>query len=57
MLVVRSAERKVRWMEVGEYLRRESDGGKKVVKEILFAGEAFDELSVRRWRERMLAEK
>ena len=57
LLVVRNSEgevrwMEVRWMEVREYLRRESDGGKKAVKQIIFAGERFDVMSVRRWRER-----
>ena len=40
------------------YLReRKSDNGKKAVKQIVFTGERFDVMSVRRWRERMLSEK
>lgn len=54
LLVVRNSEGEVRWMEVREYLKRESDGGKKAVKQIVFAGERFDVMSVRRWRDRAL---
>jgi hypothetical protein len=38
-------------MEIRDYLKRESDDGKKPVKQILFAGERFDVMSVRRWRD------
>lgn len=55
MLVIRNSEGEIRWMEVSEWLRRESDGGRKQVKQIVFEGERFDVLSVRRWRDRLLA--
>ena len=45
----------VRWMEVGDYLKREGDSGKKPVRQIVFAGERLDATSVRRWRDRALA--
>jgi uncharacterized protein DUF4365 len=51
LLVIRSSEGEVRWMEVRDYLKRESDNGKKAVKQIVFTGERFDVMSVRRWRE------
>lgn len=54
LLVIRNSEGEVRWMEVREWLRRESDKGKKPVKQIVFVGERFDVMSVRRWRERVL---
>jgi hypothetical protein len=54
MLVIRNSEGEVRWMEIRELLRRESDGGKKSVKRIAFTGQRFDVMSVRRWRERVL---
>ena len=44
----------VRWMEVSSYLRRESDGGRKAVRQIVFEGERLDLSSVRRWRDRVL---
>jgi hypothetical protein len=40
-------------MEIRDYLKRESAGG-KTVKQIVFAGERFDVMSVRRWREKVL---
>ena len=41
-------------MEIREYLKRASDNGKKPVTQIVFGGERFDVMSVRRWRERVL---
>lgn len=55
LLVIRNSEGEVRWMEVRDWLKRESHNGKKPVKQIVFAGERFDVMSVRRWRERVLA--
>lgn len=45
----------VRWMEIGELLRNESDNGKKPVKQIVFKGERLDAQSVRGWRDRALS--
>jgi hypothetical protein len=36
------------------WLKRASDNGKKPVKQIVFDGERFDVMSVRRWRDRVL---
>lgn len=57
LLVIRDSEGEVRWMEVRDWLKRASDKGKKPVKQIVFKGERFDVMSVRRWRERVLQEK
>jgi len=54
LLVIQNSEGEVRWMEVCDYLKRESDDGKKAVKQIVFAGERFDVMSVRRWRDKAL---
>ncbi|MCE9609027.1 MAG: TIR domain-containing protein [Chthoniobacter sp.] len=54
LLVIRNSEGEVRWMEIRDWLKRESDNGKKPVKQIVFEGERFDVMSVRRWRERIL---
>jgi Domain of unknown function (DUF4365) len=54
LLVIRNSEDEVRWMEVRDLLKRESEGGRKTVREIRFEGERFDVMSVRRWRERVL---
>ncbi len=40
-------------MDVGEYLKRESRGGKKV-KQVVFKGEALTALSLRQMRERFM---
>ena len=54
LLVLRNSEGEVRWMDVQDYLKRVSDNGKKPVKQIVFAGERFDVMSVRGWRDRAL---
>lgn len=54
LLVIRNSEGEVRWMEIRDWLKRESDNGKKPVKQIVFKGERFDVMSVRRWRDRVL---
>ena len=54
LLVVRNSEGEVRWMEVRDWLKRASNNGKKPVKQIVFEGERFDVMSVRRWRGRVL---
>ena len=48
------SEGEVRWMEVRDYLKHASDNGKKPVRQIVFAGERFDVMSVRGWRDRAL---
>lgn len=45
----------VRWMEISSYLKRESQNGKKRVKQIEFNGERLDMTSVRRWRDKALS--
>jgi small GTP-binding protein len=56
LLVFRNSEGEVRWMDIRVGLRRASDNGKQPVKQIVFAGERFDVMSVRRWREMVLRE-
>jgi hypothetical protein len=56
MLVIRTSEGGVRWMEVRDWLDRASGKGKKPVKQIVFAGERFDVMRVRRWWERELGQ-
>jgi hypothetical protein len=43
-------------MEVGDWLKHESDDGKKPVRQIVFEGERLDVMSVRRWRDRTLSQ-
>jgi len=54
MLVIRTSDGKIRWMDVSEYLGRESEGGKMVVKQIVFEGEALTAASLLRMREKIL---
>ncbi|MBZ5571676.1 MAG: TIR domain-containing protein [Acidobacteriia bacterium] len=56
MLVIRTSEGEVRWMEVREYLRDVSNNGRKPVKQIVFKGTRFDVMSVRRWRDTALGQ-
>ena len=55
LLVIRNAEGELRWMEVRDWLKQESDNGMKTVKQIVFEGERFDVMSVRRRREKVLS--
>ncbi len=54
LLIIRNSEGEIRWMEVRDWLKRESDNGKKSVRQIVFEGERLDVMSVRGWRERAL---
>jgi hypothetical protein len=54
---MRDAAGEVRCMEMRDWLKRASDNGRKPVKQIVFEGERFDVMSVRRWRERVLGGK
>lgn len=54
LLVIRNSEGQVRWMEVRDWLKRASDGGKIPVGQVVFEGERFDVMSVRRWRDKAL---
>jgi WD40 repeat protein len=57
MLVIRTSDGVIRWMDVSAYLKRASNDGKKVVKQIVFEGERFEVMSVGRWRDSVLGEK
>ena len=56
LLVIRKADGEVRWMEVRDWLKRATSNGETPVKQIPFEGERFDVMSVRRWRDKVLAE-
>ncbi len=56
LLVIRTSDGRVRWMEVRDWLKRATDGGKKRVRQIVFEGKRLDVMSVRRWRGRALAQ-
>jgi hypothetical protein len=53
MLVIRTSDGTIRWMDVSGYLKRESRGGKRVTQ-IVFEGEPLTALSLRRIRDEML---
>ncbi len=53
MLVIRSSDGKIRWMNITEYLERHGAGTKQVV----FEGEAFTAPNVALMRNRMLGEE
>jgi small GTP-binding protein len=57
LLLIRSSEGQVRWMEVRDWLRQASDNGKKRVQQIVFTGERFDVMSVRGWRDTWLGKE
>jgi small GTP-binding protein len=54
MLVIRNSKGEVHWMEISKWMKNATDSGGKLVKSIVFDGERFDVMSVRRWRERLL---
>lgn len=56
MLVIRNSKGEIRWMEVRDWLKNATDSGKKQVRQIVFEGERFDVMSVRRWRDRALGQ-
>ncbi len=53
MLVIRTSDGGIRRMDVSAYLKRKSAGG-KTVRQIVFASERLDVMSVRRWRDLVL---
>ena len=54
MLVIRTVDGEIRWMDVSAYLKRESAGG-ETVRQIVFEGGRFDAVSVQNWRKKVLA--
>jgi hypothetical protein len=56
MLVVRTSDGRIRWMDVRAYLRREHDAGREV-KQIVFHGEPFTATAVRAVRDKILGKK
>ena len=57
LLVIRDSEGEVRWMEVRDWLKEATDNGRKPVKQIVFEGERFDVMTVRRWRDKLLGDQ
>jgi len=54
MLVIRTSDGTIRWMDVSDYLKRKSEGRKKAVKQVVFEGEPFTALSVLKWRDKLI---
>jgi Domain of unknown function (DUF4365) len=54
MLVIRSSKGEIRWMEVRNWLKHATGNGQAPPKQVVFHGERFDVMSVRRWRDRVL---
>jgi WD40 repeat protein len=53
MLVVRTSDERIRWMDVRAYVQREHDAGREV-KQIVFNGEPFTAAAVRMMRDKVL---
>ena len=53
MLVIRTTDGEIRWMDVSAYLKREGAGG-KAVRQVVIEGERFDAVSVQNWRRKVL---
>lgn len=53
MLVVRTSNGEIRWMEIREQLRKKSKDGEKATR-IEFQGAPFDAVSIMKWRQQML---
>jgi hypothetical protein len=51
MLVIRTSDGKIRWMNVSEYLRKAGKG----TKQIVFDGEPFTALNLRKLGDRLLS--
>jgi len=54
MLVIRTSDGVIRWMDVSASLERASARGAPL-RQIVFEGERFDAMSVREWRKRVLS--
>ncbi len=54
MLVIRGAEGNAEWMEMSSVLDRERRAKRWPAKQLVFDAERFDEISILRWRDRVL---
>jgi len=54
MLVIRTSDERIRWMNVSEYLTEKSSGRKRPVTQIVFDGERFTALNLQRMRDRFI---
>ena len=53
MAAIRTSDGEISWIDLSACLKRESAGW-KTVRQIVFAGERFDAVSVQNWRKRVL---
>jgi WD40 repeat protein len=53
MLVIRTSDGRIRWMDVRDYLQREHDAGREI-KQIVFGGEPFTAATIRAMRDKIL---
>jgi hypothetical protein len=53
MLVIRTSDGVIRWMDVSASLERASARGTPL-RQVVFEGERFDAMGVREWRKRVL---
>ena len=54
MLVIRTSDGTIRWMDVSEYLKQKSLDGKKTVRQVVFNGMPFTALGLLQFRERLI---
>jgi hypothetical protein len=54
MLVIRTSDKRIRWMNVTQYLTRKKESGEWPVNEIIFDGEDFSPLNLLRLRKSLL---
>lgn len=54
LLIIRNSTGEARWMEISSYLKRATSNG-KAPRSIVFSGQRFDVMSVRRWRDEALS--
>ena len=54
MLVIRTSDGSIRWMDVSAYLKEQSKVGKTAVKQIIFKGEPFTALNLQRLRDTLI---
>ncbi len=54
LLVIRTSDKEIRWMDVSDYLKQEAARGKNSPTQIEFRGEPFNELSILKLRAKYL---
>jgi hypothetical protein len=54
MLVIRTSDGTIRWMDVSAYLKKQTQGGRKPVRQVIFYGEPYNAISLQRMRDRLV---